>query len=57
MHLHKPFDNPAVRRALALAMNQADYMKALVGEDPELWGYAGFFTPGRRWRLKLGWTS
>ena len=44
-HLHKPFDNPALRRALALAMNQADYMKALVGDDPELWTYAGFFTP------------
>ena len=28
------------------AMNQADYMQALVGDDPELWRYAGFFTPG-----------
>jgi peptide/nickel transport system substrate-binding protein len=43
--LHKPFDNPAIRRALASAMNQADYMQALVGEDPKLWKHAGFFTP------------
>lgn len=44
--LHKPFDNPAVRRALASAMNQADYMQAVVGDDPKLWTNAGFFTPG-----------
>jgi peptide/nickel transport system substrate-binding protein len=45
-HLNKPFDNPAVRRAPASAMNQADYMQAVVGEDTTLWRYAGFFTPG-----------
>jgi peptide/nickel transport system substrate-binding protein len=44
--LHKPFDNPAIRRALASAMNQADYMQAVVGDDPKLWTNAGFFTPG-----------
>jgi peptide/nickel transport system substrate-binding protein len=45
-HLHPPFNNPAIRRALAMAMNQADYMQAIVGNDPALWRHAGFFTPG-----------
>jgi peptide/nickel transport system substrate-binding protein len=45
-HLHKPFDNPEVRRAVASAMSQGDYMQAVVGEDSTLWKHAGFFTPG-----------
>ncbi|WP_019013258.1 ABC transporter substrate-binding protein [Elioraea tepidiphila] len=45
-HLHPPFDNAAIRRALAMAMDQADYMQAIVGNDPALWKHAGFFTPG-----------
>ena len=31
-----PFDNPALRRALFPAVNQADYMGAAVGDQPEL---------------------
>jgi peptide/nickel transport system substrate-binding protein len=31
-HLHKPFDDPAVRRALWQALNQEDFLKAVVGD-------------------------
>jgi len=31
-HLHKPFDNPGVRRALWYALNQEDFLKAVVGD-------------------------
>ena len=34
--LHPPFDDPAVRRAVAMAVNQADFMAAVAG-DPKLW--------------------
>ncbi|HKM64475.1 MAG TPA: ABC transporter substrate-binding protein [Acidisphaera sp.] len=41
-----PFDNPAVRRALLLAINQEDTMLAVGGEDPAHHRIpAGFFTP------------
>jgi peptide/nickel transport system substrate-binding protein len=33
-HLHKPFDNPKVRRALWYALNQEDFLKAVIG-NPE----------------------
>ncbi len=36
-HLHPPFDNPEVRRALWPALNQADFMHALVGADQSMW--------------------
>ena len=46
-HLHAPFDNPAIRRALLLALNQADYMQAVAGTDRKLWrDDIGFFAPG-----------
>jgi peptide/nickel transport system substrate-binding protein len=46
-HLHPPFDNPAIRRALLGAFNQADYMMAVAGEDRAMWhAPVGFFTPG-----------
>ena len=42
-----PFDNPAIRRALLLAVNQVDYMTAVAGTDPKLIHTpAGFFCPG-----------
>ncbi|MBX6373004.1 MAG: ABC transporter substrate-binding protein [Acetobacteraceae bacterium] len=44
--LHPPFDKPAVRRALLGAVNQADYMTAVIGNDPSLWREGvGFFPP------------
>ncbi|MDB5382803.1 MAG: transporter substrate-binding protein [Rhodospirillales bacterium] len=46
-HLHPPFDKPAVRRALLGAVNQADYMTAVIGTDRSLWrDGVGFFPPG-----------
>jgi peptide/nickel transport system substrate-binding protein len=45
-HLHKPFDNAAIRRALLGAVNQADYMTAVIGTDRSLWREGvGFFPP------------
>ena len=46
-HLHPPFDNPAIRRALLAAVNQADFMAAVVGDDPaNSVTDGGVFTPG-----------
>jgi len=46
-HLHPPFDNVKARHAVMTAMNQEDYMRALVGDDNDLWKpLPSFFTPG-----------
>lgn len=46
-HLHPPFDNPAIRRALLPAIVQSDFTQAIVGEDEELrQDGVGFFPPG-----------
>lgn len=46
-HLQPPFNNPAIRRAVLGAINQSDFMQAIVGNNPELWrGDVGVFTPG-----------
>jgi peptide/nickel transport system substrate-binding protein len=46
-HLHAPFNNPAIRRALLGACSQADYMTAVIGTDPSMWKEnVGFFPPG-----------
>jgi peptide/nickel transport system substrate-binding protein len=46
-HLHPPFNNVKVRRAVLAALSQEDYMRALVGDDTTLWKpLPGFFTPG-----------
>ncbi|HWL83626.1 MAG TPA: ABC transporter substrate-binding protein [Roseomonas sp.] len=45
-HLHPPFNNPAIRRALLGAVTQADYMTAVIGTDKSLWrDGVGIFTP------------
>src|SRR6516164_5048906 len=45
-HLFPPFDNPAVRRALVGAIDQAEFMTAAFGPDRSLWQVpVGFFTP------------
>ena len=42
-----PFNNPTLARALLPAIQQADYMQALVGDDPALFrDKVGFFLPG-----------
>jgi peptide/nickel transport system substrate-binding protein len=35
--LQPPFDNPAIRRALLGAINQDDFMEAIVGTDKSMW--------------------
>lgn len=46
-HLHPPFDNPAIRRAIVGAVTQSDYLIALNGPDKSLWkDGVGFFPPG-----------
>ena len=46
-HLHPPFDNPAIRRALLGVLSQADVMIAETGDNPSLWrDGVGVFTPG-----------
>jgi peptide/nickel transport system substrate-binding protein len=45
-HLYPPFDNPAIRRALMGAIDQKEYMIAMMGEDTSLWSVPnGFFPP------------
>jgi peptide/nickel transport system substrate-binding protein len=46
-HLHPPFDNPAVRRALLGAVDQAEAMTAVAGEDRTAWNDGvGLFSTG-----------
>ena len=45
--LQPPFNNPAIRRALLGAVDQSDFMQAVVGTDPALWhDKVGVFCPG-----------
>ena len=46
-HLHPPFSDRALRRALLPAIDQAEFMAAVVGTDPAMSRTrAGAFTPG-----------
>ena len=36
-HLHPPFNNAAIRRAVRIGMNQDDYMSAVTGNDPSIY--------------------
>lgn len=46
-HLHAPFKDVRVRRAVQMALSQEDYMRAVVGSDDKLWKpIPSFFTPG-----------
>jgi peptide/nickel transport system substrate-binding protein len=36
-HLQPPFDNPKARQALALTVDQKDYLHAAEGDDPKWW--------------------
>ena len=45
-HLYPPFNDVRARRAVQIALSQADYMQAVVGEDESLWKtLPGYFTP------------
>ena len=44
--LHPPFNDVRARRAIQIALSQADYMGAVVGSDESLWKtIPGYFTP------------
>ncbi|MBN8875354.1 MAG: ABC transporter substrate-binding protein [Rhodospirillales bacterium] len=43
--LFPPFDNPAIRRAVLAAVNQREFMEAVVGENAA-WSKSGYFAPG-----------
>ena len=46
-HLHPPFNNPAIRRALLGAIDQAEVMRAVAGADHATWrDRVGLFSPG-----------
>ncbi len=46
-HLHPPFDNPAIRRAMLGAVVQSDFMTAVAGTDQKMWrNDVGAFCPG-----------
>jgi peptide/nickel transport system substrate-binding protein len=54
-NLHPPFDSAAVRRAVAMAVNQEDYMRAVVGDDPAGWRQClSFWTCGTANESALG---
>jgi peptide/nickel transport system substrate-binding protein len=45
-HLYPPFDNPAIRRALMGAIDQTEFMTAMMGTEESLWEVpVGFFPP------------
>jgi peptide/nickel transport system substrate-binding protein len=54
--LQPPFDNPAIRRALWGALNQTDFMQAVVGaDDPSLYSVPlGFFANGTPMASEVG---
>lgn len=46
--LYPPFDNPAIRRAILPAIDQASFMTAIAGEDRALWrDRVGVFSVGK----------
>jgi len=44
-HLYPPFDNVAIRRAVLQAVNQHDFMQAVVGENAQIDDQVGIFGP------------
>jgi peptide/nickel transport system substrate-binding protein len=54
-HLQPPFNNPAVRRALFWALDQAAFMQAIVGDDPRMYHVPhGFFCPNTPMASEVG---
>jgi peptide/nickel transport system substrate-binding protein len=45
-HLHPPFDNPGVRRAVQMAVAQRDYLQAVVGNERYFKECRSFFSCG-----------
>src|ERR1700730_2381729 len=44
-HTQPPFDNPKLLRAILPAVNQEDYLDAVLGDERALGQKAGIFTP------------
>ena len=56
--LQPPFNNPAIRRALLGAVNQADFMTAVATDDTAMWHVpSGFFCPGTPMASDVGMAS
>lgn len=54
-HLHPPFNNAGVRRAVLPAIEQATFMTAVMGTDTALWkDGTGVFTPGTAMATNAG---
>ena len=54
-HLHAPFNNLAVRRAIAMGLPQEDYMRAVTGNDESLFTTCkALFPCGTRYGQELG---
>ncbi len=56
--LNPPFDNPAIRRSIVGAVDQAEYMTAVMGDDKTMWrDGVGFFCPGTPMASDAGMTA
>ncbi|MDT7951918.1 MAG: ABC transporter substrate-binding protein, partial [Acetobacteraceae bacterium] len=54
-HLWPPFNDVRARQAVMMALNQEDYMRAVVGDDEALWKrLPSFFTPGTPFATDAG---
>ncbi len=54
-HLHPPFNNPAIRRAVLLGLRQEDYMRAITGNDPQAFrDCKALFPCGTQYGQELG---
>jgi peptide/nickel transport system substrate-binding protein len=54
-HLQPPFNNLAIRRAVAMALDQRDYLRAVAGDSPDAWGEClGVFTCGSPLESEVG---
>ena len=53
-HLHPPFDNPKLRKAVLDAVIQADFMTAAWGTERGAWAPAGYFPPGTPFASNAG---
>jgi len=53
--LYPPFNDVRARRAVLMALNQEDYMRAIVGDDNSLWKpLPGYFTPDTPLYTEMG---
>ncbi|SHN81656.1 ABC transporter substrate-binding protein [Bradyrhizobium erythrophlei] len=54
-HLFPPFNDPRARRAILMALNQEEYMRSYVGDDPAMRKpMPGYFTPGSLYYTEQG---